>query len=184
MVRAEHRRQIGLNVKKTRGFSLIELLIVVAIILIIAAIAIPNLLRSRMSAHESSAVSTLRNIHSSQATYLVQYGPFGFADTLTKLGPGAPCDETHACMLDEFLGCSADPCTKSGYNFYLLSGAATLPRYDYTSTASPTAFGSSGRQNYCTVEDGVIRGQVTPAGPVASLAHAACADPTNFVSIR
>src|SRR3954463_6172591 len=93
--------------KKNKGFSLIELLIVVAIILIIAAIAIPNLLRSRMMANQSAAVSTLRNINNSQAAYLASYSAgVGYANTMAKLGPGTPCDFTHACLVDEVIGCA------------------------------------------------------------------------------
>ena len=74
--------------RKPEGFSLIELLIVVAIILIIAAIAIPNLLRARIAANEASAVSSIRTIVGAEATYQLAYPTVGFADTLAQLGPG------------------------------------------------------------------------------------------------
>jgi type IV pilus assembly protein PilA len=85
---------------KQKGFSLIELLIVVAIILIIAAIAIPNLLRSRMAANEASAVGSVRTLNTAQVTYSTTYGT-GFT-TLAQLGGAAPCvaAPATACLID------------------------------------------------------------------------------------
>lgn len=170
--------------RKNNGFSLIELLIVVAIILLIAAIAVPNLLRAKMSANESAAVATIRNLNNSQATYIINFGKAGYADTLAKLGPGTPCDDTHACLVDELLGCAAQPCNKSGYQFYLAPGAG-VPVGSYTFTATPLGWNSTGRQNVCTLEDGVIREQLGPTDKLtAPVAHGDCADPAQYSAIN
>jgi prepilin-type N-terminal cleavage/methylation domain-containing protein len=115
-----------INRKNQKGFSLIELLIVVAIILIIAAIAIPNLLRARMAANESSAVASIRTINTGMVTYNSTY-PNSFAPSLTALGGAAPAVGTAApCnaanLIDQTLG--QDPATKSGYVFTYVGGAA------------------------------------------------------------
>jgi prepilin-type N-terminal cleavage/methylation domain-containing protein len=86
--------------RKQKGFSLIELLIVVAIILIIAAIAIPNLLRARMAANESSAVASIRTINTGMITYNSAYPTVGYATTLAALGGVAPCSKLNHVVLD------------------------------------------------------------------------------------
>jgi type IV pilus assembly protein PilA len=155
--------------KKQHGFSLIELLIVVAIILIIAAIAIPNLMRARMAANESSAVSSLRTINTAENTYQATYPTVGFSPNLVSLGGalGAACvpSSTSACLVDSVLANDGNPAGsgKSGYN--VLTGAGTVNAgviIGYTVQATPMTLNQTGVRGFCTEEDGVIR--VDPAG--------------------
>src|SRR5258707_6772889 len=115
--------------KKQKGFSLIELLIVVAIILIIAAIAIPNLLRSRMAANEASAVGSIRTINTAAVTYSTTYQSAGYPTTLAQLAPAASASSTAADLIDSVLSGG----TKSGYTFVMTVGAsASTPQTSYT----------------------------------------------------
>jgi type IV pilus assembly protein PilA len=140
--------------KKQKGFSLIELLIVVAIILIIAAIAIPNLLRSRIAANEASAVGSIRSINTSQVTYSSTYPDAGFSPALANLGPISGTSPTSAAagLLDGVLGCATSPCAKSGYKFNITGGNTT-----YAVTADPSTPGQTGQRYFFSDASGVIR---------------------------
>ena len=150
--------------RKDKGFSLIELLIVVAIILIIAAIAIPNLLRSRMAANEASAVGSIRTMNTAAITYNSTYGN-GYPPTLASLTGTGTVSCTNSELVDTVLGGG----TKSGYTFGLTHGSTILNSsssscsggYGYSDgyvvTATPITVGTTGQRGFCSDASGVIR---------------------------
>jgi len=166
--------------KKHNGFSLIELLIVVAIILIIAAIAIPNLLRSKIAANQAGAVGTLRTISSSEETYSAVYNN-GFTQSLGTLGgpPGCVANCANAQLIDEVLstGGAGGPAGKSGYTFTSdpgigvaigpgprPAGCPAIGLTGFSITAVPIKVNSTGNAAFCIDETGGVRIDVAGVG--------------------
>jgi len=165
--------------RRQKGFSLIELLIVVAIILIIAAIAIPNLLRAKIAANESSAVQSVRTINTTQVTYQSTYPTVGYAATLPALGPSGPTcttpSSTNACLIDWSLSQATTPASaKSGYYFSMGVVTTNGMNLGYTVGAAPAGFNQTGVRGFCSNEDAVIRATPALSGPPANT-EAACA---------
>ncbi len=149
--------------KKTNGFSLIELLIVVAIILIIAAIAIPNLLRARISANEASAVTSVHAVNTAEITYSSIFPLTGYSATLASLGPGGGCNSpANACIIDATLASG----TKSGYIFTYTQTAGGPPAPGYTLNADPITRGITGQRSFYSDQGNATHyNQAAVAGP-------------------
>jgi type IV pilus assembly protein PilA len=162
---------------KQKGFSLIELLIVVAIILIIAAIAIPNLIRSKIASNNSAAAATVRTLNTAEATYNSSYQPSSYA-TLAQLGPGANtcpatgATSTNACIVDFTLGCAAGTsggsCIRDQFTYSI---TVNNSGQDYVISSWPNG-ANQGSEDFCSAPDGVVRQQADPAasgtGPAGS----------------
>ena len=145
------------HARASSGFSLIELLIVVAIILIIAAIAIPNLLRARISANESAAVQATRTLTTAQIQYQAAYPTIGYGSSLLALGGAQPCapSSATACIIDDHLTTGS----KEGYVFTVTAaGVGQLSTY---AAGGKPGTSSTGNRSFCSIEDAVVRVSAT-----------------------
>ena len=131
-----------------RGFTLVEIMIVVAIIALLAAIAIPNLLRARLQTNESSSQAALKTIATAEVTYRSGNDEYG---TLNNLGSPA----TGPAYIDKVLGCASEPCNKSGYKFSIVNSSANA----FAAVAEPQTAETTGVRSFCITEDGVVRVQ-------------------------
>jgi prepilin-type N-terminal cleavage/methylation domain-containing protein len=164
------------KIARIQGFSLIELLLVVAIILIIAAIAIPNLQRSRIAANESSAANSVRKIATAEVTYSAAFPTVGYAAALSDLGgPAAGCTpaQASACIIDSILSSG----TKSGYQFVAVgsNSAGGTINNEFVTGSAPLNFNITGVRNFCIVTDGVLRVDPGTATPPPANTVAQCA---------
>jgi type IV pilus assembly protein PilA len=134
---------------------------VIPLILIIAAIAIPNLMRARIAANEAYAAQSIRAINTAQARYQVTYGSIGYAPDLLSLGGAQPCTASSAtaCLIDNQLARATTP---SGRNGYVFAVARSADGSQYVASAVPVQRNQTGRRSFCSTEDGIVR--VDPNG--------------------
>ncbi len=164
---------------REKGFSLLELLIVVAIILIIAAIAIPNLLAARMSANEASAAGSLQQIKTAEYAYFDAYPSIGYAALSNLGGTGTPCvpSSSGACLIDNILAtASPGSGSKSGYYLNATPAASTGASFNnmFVAAASPISVHETGNLDYCSTDDGVLRENYASVGDLPVTTTSAC----------
>jgi prepilin-type N-terminal cleavage/methylation domain-containing protein len=155
---------------RQQGFSLLELLIVVGVLLIICAITVPNLLRAKVAANESSAVETIRQISSAEISYHTSYPAIGYAPDLKSLGgPAGACapSPVTACIVDSVVTGGS----KSGYIFFAagFGPGGLAANTQFVASSAPWKFNKTGVRNFCiATDDGSVRGQMgTPGGTPA-----------------
>lgn len=149
-----------------RGFTLAELLVILALVILVAALVLPNLLRSQIAANETAAIESLAKINKAEVQYQTEYPAIGFAPSLEALGPGSPDGKcagrtpAHACLVDPLLAQAGSPGQAlSGYRFSAkpttrdAGGVAT----GYVAGAAAETFNKTGVRDFCSLEDAVIR---------------------------
>jgi len=147
--------------KRETGFSLMELMIVLALIVIILAMAIPSMREAQMNANETSAVASVRAINQAEVQYQAAYG--GYADSLANLGGADPCSKSSAtaCLLDQSLAGGV----KAGYNFVATGGnPADGDNTSFVAGAAPQVFDRTGKRMFCSTEKSVIRADPNTSG--------------------
>ena len=147
--------------RQTNGFSLMELMVVLAVIFILLAIAIPGMREMMIHANETSAVASIRAINTAEASYQASYG--GYPESLAQLGGAEPCTKTAetACLLDESLAGGE----KSGYRFVAVGGNASGGlNTSYLASAAPEVFDRTGKRMFCSTDRGVIRADQNAGG--------------------
>ena len=141
---------------RSRGFSLVELMVVVMVIMVIAAIAVPGLLHARMRANEAAAVASARTIQTAETMYALLYSEVGYSPSLAWLGTnGSDCENTgphNSCLIHDDALTSG---VKNGYVFEI-TGDGTTPTASYTLSATPVSPGLSGRCGFSSGQSGEI----------------------------
>jgi prepilin-type N-terminal cleavage/methylation domain-containing protein len=184
MGRVKTQLQVQAPQLRSKGFSLVEALVVVAVLLVLAAITVTHLLRARMKANESAAVANMRTINTAESMYFNTYPDVGYADSLAKLGSnGSDCQnpgKTNSCLImDETLISGL----KGGYMFELVSDGQ-LPSQAYTLTALPASKATSGTCSFTSNQTGVIAAE-SPGPPGRfSLASSTCDQPGSVAPAR
>jgi type IV pilus assembly protein PilA len=149
------------HMTRQNGFTLLELMIVVALIVIIAAITIPSVTEAKIHTTEASALASVRAISVAEVSYESTYG--GYAPSLANLGGAEPCTRSAetACLIDQSLAEG----TKSGYHFTAIGGNPSGgSNTSYVVGAAPDVFGRTGRRLFCTTDRNVIRADINAAG--------------------